>query len=565
MPTRIKSNGIHYTPPDLAAFLARSTLSRFDLQGTNDIDVLDPACGSGSLLCALADAFGPSVAKRLNLFGYETDADALESAKQALSTCPAKSVTLCNADFLALEGVPPTSQFRLFEDHNAEIHIANSFDIVIANPPYVRTQVLGAKRSRQLAEQFGLSGRVDLYHAFTKAMKNVLKIGGFLGLLTSNRFLTVRSGASLRRLLRDEFDLEAILDLGDTKLFAAAVLPVIVVARRTKRSEPARVCEFDRVYQHRAKPHGALREYATLFDAISDRSAVGTVQVAATRFHLERGFLAPSKSDTVWSLSTPQYHDWIETVEAHRQHSFEDLGHVRVGIKTTADEVFIRSDWSKIPIEQELLRPLITHGDAGRWQSPNPKGSRQVLYPHLQSRSTKSAIRLSQYPHAAAYLHSHEDRLRQRRYVTDAGREWYEIWVPHRPDDWKRPKIVFPDISEEPRFFLDRTGAVVSGECYWITARNGVCEDWLLMMLAVANSSFITKFYDIVFHNKLYAGRRRFQTQYVNKFPLPGADTPCGKEIIEQTKELIENGLDAGLEKELDHLVWEAFGLIEEI
>ena len=39
-----------------------------------------------------------------------------------------------------------------------------------------------------------------------------------------------------------------------------------------------------------------------------------------------------------------------------------------------------------------------------------------------------------------------------------------------------------------------------------------------MLLLAVANSSFITKFYDIAFHNKLYAGRRRFMTQYVKKF-----------------------------------------------
>ena len=63
-------------------------------------------------------------------------------------------------------------------------------------------------------------------------MANVLKPGGTLALLTSNRFLTVRSGATLRRLLHTEFDLEAIYDLGDTKLFSAAVLPVIVMARK---------------------------------------------------------------------------------------------------------------------------------------------------------------------------------------------------------------------------------------------------------------------------------------------------------------------------------------------
>jgi len=79
---------------------------------------------------------------------------------------------------------------------------------------------------------------------------SVLKPGGVLGLLTSNRFLTIKSGATLRQLLRATFDLQAIYDLGDTKLFSAAVLPVILVARKG-RSERQDTCIFDRVYERR--------------------------------------------------------------------------------------------------------------------------------------------------------------------------------------------------------------------------------------------------------------------------------------------------------------------------
>ena len=119
---------------------------------------------------------------------------------------------------------------------------------------------------------------------------------------------------------------------------------------------------------------------------------------------------------------------------------------------------------------------------------------------------------------------------------------------------------MFPDISESPRFFLDTTGAVVNGDCYWITLKEGVEEDWLLLMLAIANSSFITRYYDVAFHNKLYAGRRRFMTQYVKDFPLPRlhscreADCP------------LDLGAFAGPDRyrvraRLDELVCEAFGL----
>ena len=74
-----------------------------------------------------------------------------------------------------------------------------------------------------------------------------------------------------------------------------------------------------------------------------------------------------------------------------------------------------------------------------------------------------------------------------------------------------------------------------------MTLRPGFKSDWLLLLLAVANSSFVTRYYDIAFHNKLYAGRRRFMTQYVKKFPLPPLDATVAQKIIQLVGERISN------------------------
>jgi hypothetical protein len=90
-------------------------------------------------------------------------------------------------------------------------------------------------------------------------------------------------------------------------------------------------------------------------------------------------------------------------------------------------------------------------------------------------------------------------------------------------------------------------------------------DDWLPLILAVANSTFIVRYYDIAFHNKLYAGRRRFQTQFVKEFPLPSPDTPESKRIVTCVRTLLSGrkNLNA-LEEEIDRLVWQAFGLVKE-
>jgi adenine-specific DNA-methyltransferase len=565
---RKKAHGVHYTPPDLANFLAAATVEQ--LKSADQLTLLDPACGDGVLLLAFAKALPEKSRNHLTLIGYETDAAALKQARSLLSSAGLQRIELYNQDFLSLAGIDTLAdkkQFSLFDKHD---HLKLvKYDAIIANPPYVRTQVMGSDKAQMLAQRFGLSGRVDLYHAFTMAMANVLKPGGILGLLTSNRFLTVRSGASIRHLLRTQFDLQAIYDLGDTKLFSAAVLPVIVVARRAN-ADTQTDCAFDRVYKCREDKSNSLLPYnhQSVLDALRDRTIKGDVCTSSGAFHIERGFLEHSKEDDVWSLSTLENKSWLHSVRLHQLSTFEDIAYIRVGIKTTADEVFIRSDWPSLPPdlrpETALLHPLITHHEAQRWVRTDTISPKSVLYPHITENGKRYPIDLSKYPHSSAYLNLFRERLTKRKYVIEAGRQWYEIWVPHDPDDWRQRKLVYPDISEFPRFFLDNTGSIVNGDCYWITLKEGVDPNWILLMLAVANSSFITTYYDVVFHNKLYAGRRRFMTQYVKSFPLPNLKSDAAQKAVTLAKQMLSaKAQDIQLEETIDQLIWKSFGLVK--
>jgi tRNA1(Val) A37 N6-methylase TrmN6 len=560
--SRIKANGVHYTPPELAGFLAAVT-AEWLANCTDTIRVLDPACGSGALLRAFALALPAEIRHRLILVGYETDELAIAQATASLRELHGPQVQLLHQDFLAVcSGI--SEQRSLFG--NAEDESLTPFDVVIANPPYVRTQVLGSAKSKALAQKFGLTGRVDLYHAFAKGMAGVLKPGGVLGLLTSNRFLTVKSGATLRDLLTKHFAIRSIYDLGDTKLFAAAVLPVIVVATRSKSAVEDRPC-FHRVYQYREAVNAPVPEVPSLLQALRDTRISGLLQTPSGVFKIERGYLSHREHDRVWALATKSRERFLATVARKRRNTFHDVARIRVGIKTTADEVFIRQKWSDVAAggepEAELLRPLIRHGDARRWHWSGHPGQ-SVLYPHVSAGRDQRPIDLRRFPRGRRYLEAHRERLTRRHYLIEGGREWYEIWVPHRPHEWSLPKVVFPDIAENAKFFLDTSGAIVNGDCYWITLRDGVDADYLLLLLAVANSSFAARYYDIAFHNKLYAGRRRFMTQYVKQFPLPDLNCSAARKAIRAVAKLVSgDSVEDQLESEVDALVWQAFGLDE--
>ena len=51
-------------------------------------------------------------------------------------------------------------------------------------------------------------------------------------MITSNRYISTKSGGDIRKFLLDNYDIIEIIDLGDTKLFNAAVLPAIFIGKK---------------------------------------------------------------------------------------------------------------------------------------------------------------------------------------------------------------------------------------------------------------------------------------------------------------------------------------------
>jgi hypothetical protein len=354
--------------------------------------------------------------------------------------------------------------------------------------------------------------------------------------------------------------------LGDTKIFDAAVLPAVLLVEG-KNGHSTITPSFSSIYETEAAP---THEATDPINAL-EREGIAALQ-DGRRFQVRHGRLDVSGPlDSIWRIETKAGSDWLATVAAHTWGTFRDIGKIRVGVKTCADKIFIRHDWEALSAQErpELLRRLTTHHIARRFRPSPPEKDRRILYPHETVGSERRAIDLDRYPRSRTYLERHRKELEARKYVTEAGRKWFEIWVPQEPSAWELPKLVFRDIAVEPTFWIDNEGTVVNGDCYWITAERRDSEDLLWLAAAVANSTFAEAFYDHRFHNKLYAGRRRFITQYVEQFPLPDPMTSMGHRIIDAAKEIYELRDDpkaADLERRLNRLVWEAFGLsVEEI
>ena len=558
----IKNSGATFTPPLLADFLADKLISHLEISESQRISILDPACGEGELLLSIANKVKSTGISQFQINGYDTNNEYLDIAKFNLSEINDISINLLQQDFLESEGTIIEMSDLFHQSNESELA-----DIIIANPPYVRTQILGAKKAQELAKRFNLTGRIDLYYPFLIAMTNVLKEGGLIGVITSNRYLFTKSGESIRKFLLDNYEILEVIDLGDTKLFEAAVLPAIFIGRkksgRKKISNPSL---FAKIYEEQVKNEERIViKSDTLFDILRSNKS-GCYLVGNKTYHYSVGLLKHSlKRTDIWQMTNEEENKWIEIIKSNTFFLIGDIFKVRVGVKSCADNVFIKEDWDNESIkpEEKLFKKLISQENIKRWRGAL-ENDLHILYPYFSKDGKRFVYDLKDFPIATEYFEANRLQLESRTYVIESGRAWYEIWVPQNPALWALPKIVFPDISLDSRFYYDDQGSVVNGNCYWISAMNERENELLFLIQKVANSRLMSQYHDLCFNNKLYSGRRRYFSQYIEKYPIPDPNKKESLKIIEIVKLLnTKSSLNkefTDLENELNVFVDKSFG-----
>jgi hypothetical protein len=230
-PETRKNLGAFFTNPVAARLLAYLAVENYDEK------VLDPACGSGTLL---ASAYEAKMEKALQYGLSRSEAHKLFLEEQVVGIDImqfAKELTSIN---LALQDVEtPTEPKVYWGDGIEKMKLAvpklnedpprqplleeyierdrekylkqklqrEGFDLVIMNPPFTRRERIPENERKELNRMLGeiVRGKVGYWAYFFAAADNVIKLGGKLASVTPEEFFAGRSAESIRRyLLRGE-------------------------------------------------------------------------------------------------------------------------------------------------------------------------------------------------------------------------------------------------------------------------------------------------------------------------------------------------------------------------
>ncbi|MDR2391743.1 MAG: Eco57I restriction-modification methylase domain-containing protein, partial [Planctomycetota bacterium] len=111
---------------------------------------------------------------------------------------------------------------------------AGGFDLVLANPPYVRHELLDERTKEKLRDFYGRSvyaGTADLYCYFYARGVELLRPGGVLAFISSNKWFKAGYGKKLRGWLGEKCSIRSVVDFGDLPVFEnTAAYPMIFVA-----------------------------------------------------------------------------------------------------------------------------------------------------------------------------------------------------------------------------------------------------------------------------------------------------------------------------------------------
>lgn len=195
-----KGRGQFFTPPTLAAHLAEAAAR--GLPPDRGGRALDPACGDGRLLCALA-ARRPA----LEVYGVDADPAAVLLAQarlvRQLRLSPEEATRrIRHADAIGLLGgaTPPLDWAAWRREIGAEV----GFDVVIGNPPWVayagraRAPLSEAARAEARGRFAAFAGYPSLHGLFVELAAGLLAPGGRLALLLPAAVAELRGYAPTR-------------------------------------------------------------------------------------------------------------------------------------------------------------------------------------------------------------------------------------------------------------------------------------------------------------------------------------------------------------------------------
>ncbi len=374
-----------------------------------DIDNLATEVCKFSLLIKLIEDVSPCRHKRLlpNLDHTIRNGNSLVDAKYLAY----------NPDFY--EDTQLISQLKLF-DWNTELN-GKKFDAVIGNPPYIRVQnMVHYSESEYQYLKSDLSGfetakseLLDKYYLFLERGLELLAPNGRLGYIIPHKFMLIKAGGVLRKMLSEKKCVETIIHFGTEQVFKGKSTYTCLLFLENTRHKKFHIGFVNKLHEYYATSQVELQEYP-----------------------MEYLSMAP------WSFLSQDIVMLLGQVQ-NRCQPLDELAEIFVGLQTSADTIyivkplreengltyFIDSKGREHGIETSILKPCIYDISLEKYADITP--NMMLVFPYHTVNGKPLLYTIDEmrtaFPNTLAYLEEYREELEKRSISNKTKDNWYQF------------------------------------------------------------------------------------------------------------------------------------------
>ena len=401
-----------------------------------------------------------------------------------------------------------------------------------------------------LAKAFGsfYCGTADIYTYFYKCGTDLLRPSGHLCFIAPNKFMRADYGKNTRALLTTHVVPKLIIDFGDLPIFDATTYPSIILV------EKRRPAAHDKTTVATLRETDQLQKLDETLDYISFPMSVAALGKEG------------------WNLEQPEVLALMKKLKSCGTPLGEYVkGRFYRGILTGLNEAFVIDAATREalikedPKSAELIKPWLRGRDICKWKAKwdglyliKISSSANKQWPWSKAKTESEAIRLFEktYPALHRHLNQWKTPLQKR---DDQGKFWWELRSCAYYEEFERPKIVYPNITKSNTFAIDETGSLANQKCFIIPVDDP-------FLIAVLNSK-LANFWFRTTLPLLRGGFFEPSAIFMEKFPVLQTASGQKSPLIQYTRAILANPDSPDiprLEKEIDQLVYELYGLTEE-
>ncbi len=429
------------------------------------------------------------------------------------------------------------------------------FDCIIGNPPYIRQeQIKDIKPLLQKQYQDFYNSTADIYTYFFALSYRLLKEKGFNAFITSNKYARAKYGAKLRELLLKKTTIVSYMELNALKVFESATVDTSIMS--FIKQDPPKESRF-KYYEPTPDDKNHLKSARSLPMKQNTLSTESFIFANASFLDLR---------DKMESVGT-SLKDW--DIQIYR------------GILTGANEAFIIPTEKREEIlnacktqeerkhTETLIKPILRGKDIKRYSYEWAGEWVIATFPSLK-------LDIDDYPSLKTYLSQFRPRIDQsgeKDCRKKTNNQWFETQdtIAYH-EEFEKEKIVYGEIVQEPRFYLD------NGECelgyFYAEATSFILTgEHLRYLLGMLHSKLITfAFKTFYAGGGLGESGYRYKKAFIERLPIPQI-TPQNQELARKITDCAEAILKAKekdpkantqrLEKEIDTLVYQLYNLTD--